>query len=144
LTGQSGFGIVSFGGEERMDEDLRKYLDQRFEAVNQRFETIDQRFEAIDRRFEATDRRIDERFEEAKRYFGVVAEGLVDQVRQVAEGHSLLIEGQCRLESKLEEVKQELGAMIRFSYAELDRRMSSLELQVSELDRRLRRLEHPS
>ncbi len=37
--------------EKRFD-DLRLYMDKRFEGVDQRFESIDKRFEAIDKRFD--------------------------------------------------------------------------------------------
>ena len=52
--------------------ELRREMDQRFEAIDRRFEQIDQRFEAIDRRFEQMDQRfeaIDRRFEGIDRQF---------------------------------------------------------------------------
>ncbi len=46
--------------------ELRREMDQRFEAIDRRFEQMDQRFEAIDRRFE----QMDQRFEAIDRRFG--------------------------------------------------------------------------
>ena len=43
-----------------IDEELKFYLDRKFEAVDRRFEAVEQRFEAVDRRFEAVDRRLEE------------------------------------------------------------------------------------
>jgi hypothetical protein len=60
--------------------------------------------------------------EEIKRYFGVVAEGLRSEIRQVAEGHQVLADGQVRILDRIDRLERELGAMIKFSYAELDRR----------------------
>ncbi len=35
--------------------------------------------------------------EEIKRYFEVVAEGLRSEIRQAAEGHQVLVDGQARI-----------------------------------------------
>jgi len=64
-------------------------FDQRFDGVDQRFGAIDQQLDGMDQRFSG----IDEQFEETKRYFGVVAEGLQSELRQVAEGHQLIMDG---------------------------------------------------
>jgi hypothetical protein len=42
---------------------------------------------------------------------------------------------------RMEEMERELGAMIRFSYAELDRRVRTLEDAVMSLRGRMERLE---
>ena len=74
---------------ERFGEISRRFDDvyRRFDSIDQRFDSIDQRFDAVDRRFDATDRKIDEKFEEAKRHFGVLADDLRGQIRVVADGH---------------------------------------------------------
>ena len=59
---------------------------------------MDGRFTRIDERFTA----IDGKFEETKRYFGVLAEGLRSDIRQVAEGHHILVDGQARIVEKIE------------------------------------------
>lgn len=83
--------------------------------------------------------------EEIKRHFGVVAEGLRSGIRAVAEGQQALreeltgrIDG---LEHKLRTQFEEVKAMIRFSYAELDRRIRALETDVDGLRARLERVE---
>jgi hypothetical protein len=53
--------------------------------------------------------------EEIRRYFGVVAEGLRSEIRQVAEGHQVLIDGQARIMDRIDRLEGELGAMIKFS-----------------------------
>lgn len=79
--------------------------------------------------------------EEIKRYFSVVAEGLRGEIRQVSEGVVNLDE---KLERFRREVAEEFGevkSMIRLSYAELDRRIRTLEEVVLSLQSRVERLE---
>ena len=40
-----------------MDQELKDYLEKRFDRIEQRFEQIDHRFEQIDQRFEQIDQR---------------------------------------------------------------------------------------
>jgi len=109
-----------------MDKETREFLESKFGLVEQRLTAIDGRLETMDGRFTRIDEQfsdIDGKFEETKRYFGVLAEGLRSDIRQVAEGHHILVDGQARIAEKIEHVERELGAMIKFSYAELDRRI---------------------
>jgi len=79
--------------------------------------------------------------EEIKRHFNVVAESLRSEIRTVAEG----LEGfQERVTLEFREVREELNevkAMIRLSFGELDRRMRALEDDVSSLRARLEKVE---
>lgn len=127
-----------------MDKETREFLENKFGIVERRLTSIDGRLDAMDGRFTRIDGRldamdgrftrideqfsgIDGKFEETKRYFGVLAEGLRSETRQVAEGHQILVDGQTRIIEKIEHVERELGAMIKFSYAELDRRLRAVE-----------------
>ncbi len=79
--------------------------------------------------------------EEIKRHFGVVAEGLERKIQLVAEGVATLND---KLDHHMEENRaqfEEVKAMIRFSYAELDRRLRTLEETVISLQTRVERLE---
>lgn len=128
---------------ERFDEINRRFDDvyRRFDAIDQRFDMIDRRFDAVDRRFDAVDERfgavdqqfgevnlkIDEKFEEAKRHFGVVAEGLEGKIALIAEGHLVL---QRQLQSHVEQNQtehRETVALLTSSYGDLDRRVTRLE-----------------
>ena len=83
--------------------------------------------------------------EEIKRHFGVVAEGLRTEIQQVAEGVVNLNEkfdreiGALRHEMKTE--FNEVKSMIKFSYTDLDRRISTVEGEVTSLKSRMERLE---
>ncbi len=83
----------------------------------------------------------DQAVEEIKRYFGVVAEGLESQIRQVAEGHQTLVAGQDKILARVNEIEGSLGAMIKFSYAELDSRICRLENALGEIMQRVEQLE---
>lgn len=57
--------FINLTCQENMDQETREFLDRRFNGI-------------------------DGKFEEIKRYFGVVAEGLRNEIRQVAEGHEVI------------------------------------------------------
>ena len=120
-----------------LDPDLIEHLDRRFaEAADQndrRFSRIDARFESIDARFESIDARfesIDTRFESLEtqvRRAGVLIEDLDAKIRLVAEG--VAVNTQMLREFKIEVAHQfeEVKAVNRLSYAELERRIAALE-----------------
>lgn len=78
---------------------------------------------------------------EIKRHFGVVADALRTEIRQVAEAVSAV---DSRLGAFRDEVAREFEetrAMIRLSYSELDRRLRTLENGYVSLESRVERLE---
>lgn len=82
-----------------------------------------------------------EQVEEIKRYFGVVAEGLRNEIRQVAEGHEVIRHEIQILREENEQAHREILSAIKFSYAELDQRIRTLEGEVATLKTRMERLE---
>ena len=110
---------------------------QLLEFLGGKFDEVDRRFESMDRRFEA----VDVNLAETRRHFDVVAEGLRGEIQQVAEGHQFLVDGQARIMDRMDRMERELGAMIRFSYAELDRRIRTLEEGFATLQERVARVE---
>ena len=111
----------------------------------------------------------DKTAEEIKRHFDVVAESLKDEIKLVAEGHSILdrkmdgldrkVEGLDRkvegLDRKVEgldkkvdkfrkenaEEHREILSAIKFSYAELNHRIVTLENKFTDVEKRVNRLE---
>ena len=83
--------------------------------------------------------------EEIKRHFGVVADGLRYEIRIVAEGLTAFREESRRDHEALgQEMRSEFGevkAMIRFSHAELDRRVRGLEAEMADVRARLEKVE---
>lgn len=64
--------------------------------------------------------------EQIKRSLGVLSESLRTDIRMVAEGFILTNERLDRFESRVYEEFGELKAMMRLSFADLDRRLQSL------------------
>lgn len=84
---------------------------------------------------------LNQRFEETRRHFDVVAEGLRGDIRAVAEGHLGLGSQLETLRDENESAHREILAAVKFSYAELDRRISRLESLTANLEARLNRME---
>ena len=80
-----------------------------------------------------------------KRYFGVVAEQLGDQVRLVAEGVTTLNDRLDRVSGELGEQihreSEDTRAVFRLSHVEVERRFAALETVVADLTRRIQRIE---
>lgn len=93
--------------------------DKRFDAHDKRFDAIEDRLKAHDQRFDAHDARFD-----------------AQDARLTA-----IAERQERFEAKVMAEFAELKAMIKFSFAELDRRITTLEHVVQDLLGRVERLE---
>src|SRR3990172_7120551 len=113
-----------------MDKETREFLDRKFNAIDERFNGIDEKFNGID-----------EKFVETKRYFGVVAEGLRSEIRQVAEGHEVIRDEIQALREENELAHKEILSAIKFSYAELNQRIRTIESEVITLKSRMDRLE---
>lgn len=99
-----------------MDKDLKEFLEKQFSQVDER----------IDR-------------------FQIITEKLDDKVQQVAEGVITLDHKFDRrfdeMNHSMEQRHHDVLSAIKFSYAELDGRIKTLELQLKHLDERVRRLE---
>jgi ABC-type phosphate transport system auxiliary subunit len=92
-----------------------------------------------------TKHHFDEKAAETQRHFDVVAESLRADIRIIAEGHVMLNEKMDRMRQELRDEMRsgfdEVRSAIRFSYAEIDRRVSTLESHVVALTSRLERVE---
>ena len=82
-----------------------------------------------------------EQMEEIKHHFGVVAESLRSDIRQIAEGHATI---RHELQEHRREVRdefKEMRALMRLSFSQLDQRIMALESDISTLKARMDRLE---
>jgi predicted nucleic acid-binding Zn-ribbon protein len=95
-----------------MDQELREYLDKQFKSVDERFQSL----------------------EADVRHTNVVVEGLEGQIQLVAEGVATVNSRVDRLEAKMDEEFKEVRATIRSLYTPIDRRVTSLEARVEELE----------
>jgi len=83
----------------------------------------------------------DKTAEEIKRHFDVVAESLKDEIKLVAEGHSILDRKIDEFRKENAEEHREILSAIKFSYAELDHRIVTLENKFTDVEKRVSRLE---
>jgi len=132
---------------EKMDARFEQ-MDQRSQKIDDRFEQMDQRFQKMDQRMNGLDHKVDQFKEEIIHQFHVISEDVISQVKLVAEGVMNLDEKFTRETTQFrkenEQAHQEIMAMLKFSYAELDKRIGTLEAEVQELKRRLDQIERRS
>ena len=83
----------------------------------------------------------DKQVEEIKRHFDVVVEGLRDEIKLVGEGHDIIRKEIQTFREEVKEEFKEVKSAIKFSYADLDRRITFLENKYENIERRLRKLE---
>ena len=65
--------------------------------------------------------------------FHIISEGLMDQIKLLAEGHSGIIQRLDRIEEANKHEHLETRALIKISFSQLDRRISDLESQMKEV-----------
>ena len=86
--------------------------------------------------------------DEIIRYFRIISEDLCTQIKQVAEGVANVYEKSERdvgeLKREIQETRHEVLAAVKFSYAELDRRITTLENDFIDLKRRIEKIENRS
>ncbi|MBN1254433.1 MAG: hypothetical protein JXA50_04100 [Deltaproteobacteria bacterium] len=86
--------------------------------------------------------------EEIVQQLHVSTEVMRDEVRQVAEGVDTVNEKLDRihheLKTDIQETRQEILAAVKFSYAELDKRLTTLEQQFLDLKARVAKIESRS
>jgi hypothetical protein len=65
--------------------------------------------------------------------FHIISEGLIDQIKLLAGGHSGIIRKLDQMEKENERQHLETRSMVKLSFSELDRRISDLESQMKEV-----------
>ena len=65
--------------------------------------------------------------------FHVISEGLIDQIKLLAEGHSGIIRKLDQMEKENERQHLETRSLVKLSFSELDKRISDLESQMKEV-----------
>ena len=71
-----------------------------------------------------------EQMKKIKRHFGVVAESLRSDIRQIAEGHAMIRHELQEHRGKIRDEFEEMQALMRLSFFQLDQR-STLSKQTS-------------
>jgi hypothetical protein len=123
--------------EKRQDENFKAFeerQDKKFEAFQ---EGQDHKFIAFEKRQDEKSRSLEER---VVHQFHIISEGLIDQIKLLAEGHSGVVDRLDRMEKRFDQLEKEnerqhleTRALVKLSFSELDRRLSTLESQVRDL-----------
>ena len=127
-----------------LNEFSKKTLDPKFDQMDSRFDRIEVRFEKVDQQFERIDSRFGEFREEVIHQFHIISEDVISKVQLVAEGVANLNEKLDRHADENRKDHMETIAAIKFSYAELDRRITNLEAEMGDLKRRMDKMERRS
>jgi len=110
-------------------------LEQIFTGFEKR---QDEKLKGLEERMDSKLKGIEER---VVNQFHIVSEGLIDQIKLLAEGHAGIIDRLDRLEKENERQHLETRALVKLSFAELDRRLSDLESQMKEIQEWKKRVE---
>jgi hypothetical protein len=114
------------GFEKRQDEKLMGLEDR----VDEKFKGLDGRFNSLEGRQDEKSKGLEER---VINQFHVIAEGLTDHIKLLAEGHTGILNRLDRTEKENERQHLETRALVKLSFSELDRRLSDLESQMKEM-----------
>lgn len=115
------------GFEKRQDEKL-KGLEERMDSKLQGLgEQIDSKLTGLEER--------------VVNQFHIISEGLVDQIKLLAEGHVGIVQRLDRIEKENEHQHMETRALIKLSFAELEKRLTDLESQMKEIQEWKKRVE---
>lgn len=82
-----------------------------------------------------------EQMDEIKRHFGVVAESLRSDIRQVAEGHATIRHELQEQRGEIRDEFKEMRALMRLSFSQIDQRIRTLESDLTKLKARVDRIE---
>jgi exonuclease VII large subunit len=130
----------------RLFEEARRHVD---ETAAETRRHVDDKAAETQHHFDETAadmrRHVDETAAETRRHFDVSTEAFRHELRLLAESVDVKIN---RLSDDLHDLREETAqgfadtqSMIKFSHAELDRRVTSLEQSVADLQARVGRLE---
>lgn len=80
-------------------------LKTRFSGIDARFDRVDVRFSQVDGRFNEMRQLILQEGERTRQHFDVVAEGLRDGIKLIAEGYTALREDSAEVKTRLQRVE---------------------------------------
>ncbi len=123
--------------EDRMDQKmtgLEGRIDQKMESLEDR---MDQKMTGLEGRVDQKMASLEARVIDQ---FHIVSEGLMDQIKLLAEGHTGVIDRLNSIDKRLDYMEKEnerqhleTRAIVKLSFSELDRRLTDLESQMKEM-----------
>ena len=130
-----------------MEKELKDYLDQNFSKLATKEEVKDLR-EETKNEIKNLRGEMQGLEDHVLHQYHITAEALRDDIKQVAEGVINLNEKFDReifqFRKEVAYSHEELKSMIKFSYSELDRRLTALEVELENLKRRVEKIERSS
>ncbi|HVT03728.1 MAG TPA: hypothetical protein VHL58_10190 [Thermoanaerobaculia bacterium] len=133
------------------DDELKRLLEANAAETRGHFDRLESRFSGLEKKvdaFSGLEKKVDASVAsvaELHRHFDVITESVKHEIQVVAEAVAQLDE---KVGRENEDIREELRrgfaetqAMIKFSHAELDRRVRTLEQGLSDLLARVERLE---
>jgi hypothetical protein len=119
-----------------MEKELKAYLDENFSklATKEEAKSLKDEVSVLNAGMKGLEDRVVDQFH-------IISEGLVDQIKLLAEGHIGILERLTRIESENERQHMETRSLVKLSFAELDRRLSDLESQMKEMQEWRKRVE---
>ena len=130
-----------------MEKELKNYLDQNFAKLATKEEVNSLRAEMKE---EVSGLRTEMKDMEDRilHQYHITTEALRHDIKQVAEGVMNLNEKfdreMSQFRKEVAHSHEELKAMIKFSYSELDRRITALEIELENLKHRIEKIERGS
>jgi len=115
-----------------VDEKINR-VDTKVDALDEKINRVDTKVDALDEKINRVDTKVDALDEKINR-----VDAKVDALDGKINGVDAKVDG---LDSKMARGFADTQAMIKFSHAELDRRLRTLEEVVSDLQARVERLE---
>ena len=116
-----------------MDPQLIAYLDRRFDETNRSFtEVLDQRIRGVHVQMEAMDSKIDEQIRGVR----VLIESMDSKIDLVGEGVANNAQAVRALRSDMERQFDEVKAVNRISYMEIERRLRDHDRRLADLEAR--------
>ena len=121
-----------------MSDDLSAKILEELAALRRSTESLEAKQEDLRLSLQSE---IRQSAQESRREFGVLAESLRSEIQQVAEGVIMNGERIDRFQAESAREFAEVRSMFRFSHAELERRLHTLEGTSESHETRLQRLE---
>ncbi len=124
-----------------MSDDLSAKILEELVALRRSTESLEAKQEELRLGLQSVAEGLGAKLDDSRREFGVVTEGLRSEIQQVAEGVVLNGERLDRFQAETSREFAEVRSMFRFSHAELERRLRTLEDSSGSHEARLQRLE---
>lgn len=107
-------------------------------AKNQEKKAFEEVFAKYEKRQDEKLKALEERI---VNQFHVISEGLIDQIKLLAEGHGGIVEKLGQMGRENEHEHLETRGLLKLSFSQLDRRISELEDQIKDLQEWRRQIE---